>query len=182
MGTAVTEFVLHRYEDVSGVSGEGDVAWGCEFPDGAVALRWPGEHPSTATWGDIRDAEAIHGHGGKTVVMYKDSDRLLVSYQHVMPFLLNEQMRPITCGPHPDHVDRLRLTFKNEAHWAFWIALFDGSTFAATHVEVAGELRHRWISPEGDLFLEWWERPESTNSPAWGYDDDPLEQFHREDR
>lgn len=170
----MSEFVLHRYEDVSKVSGTGDVAFGCEFPDGAVAVRWPGEHPSTATWGDIRDVEAIHGHGGSTVVTYLDSSRLLTAYQRVTHYLLSARYhdRPITCAPHPDHPDRLRCTFRDERSWAFWVALLDGSTLAATHAEVNGEIEHTFVTPDGNLWLQY-------HSPLG---DDPLAIFDKEDR
>lgn len=169
----MTEFTLHRFEDVSGT---GDVAWGVEWPDGAVAIRWPGDHPSTATWDDIRGPEAIHGHGGKTVVRYVDSARLVRAYQKAVPWLLTAkpEWTALTCAPHPDHPDRLRATFAEERVWRWWIALMDGSTDAATHEEVNGELRHRWISPDGDLFLEYF-------TPL-ADDNDPLAIFDREDR
>lgn len=65
---------LRRYVDVSQVSGTGDVAEFAEFSDGTVCVRWLGEHPSTAVWGDIRDIEIIHGHQGKTELIF-DSPR-----------------------------------------------------------------------------------------------------------
>jgi len=65
---------LRRHFDVSKVSGTGDVAEFCEFSDGSVAVRWLGEHPSTAVWADIRDVEFIHGHGGLTQVVF-DTER-----------------------------------------------------------------------------------------------------------
>jgi hypothetical protein len=61
---------LRRHVDVSHVSGIGDVAEFCEFSDGTVAVHWFGEHPSTAVWGDIRDIEFIHGHGGMTELVF----------------------------------------------------------------------------------------------------------------
>jgi hypothetical protein len=64
------QFVLRRFEDVSGVSGTGVVAEGVQFSDGSVALRWLGERPSTATWWSIEDVEHIHGHKGLTVVAW----------------------------------------------------------------------------------------------------------------
>lgn len=170
----MTEFTLHRTADPSGVSGLGDVAFGVEFPDGAVAVRWPGDHPSTAAWGDIRDVEAIHGHEGSTLVTYLDKDRLVRAYGRVMPWLLSARYadRPITCAPHPDHTDRLRLTFKSKRTWAFWVALFDGSTDAATREEVAGEIQHQWIDPEGDLWLTY-HSPIQNPGTAWERHDDP---------
>lgn len=146
---------LRRHKDNSGVSGTGDVAWFCEFPDGAVAVRWHGPHPSTAAWGDIRDVEIIHGHNGDTEVLMDDKDRLLRAYARVMPWLLSARYadRPNKVEPHPDHPDRLRCTFLDERVWRFWIALLDGSSDTATHEEVAGEIEHRWIDPDGDLWL-----------------------------
>ena len=64
-------FVLHRNEDVSGVSGTGTVAEGIEFADGVVALRWcVGEHRSTVVWPSIEAVRAIHGHDGRTQVLF----------------------------------------------------------------------------------------------------------------
>jgi hypothetical protein len=149
---------LHRHKDMSGVSGTGDVAWFCEFPDGAVAVRWPGEHPSMASWGDMRDVEYIHGHQGATEIMIDEPHRLVRAYQRVVPWMLSARYadRPFLCAPHPDHPDRLRLVYKDERAWRFWIALLDGSTDAATHTEVSGEIQHQWIDPEGDLWLTYY--------------------------
>lgn len=73
---------LRRYVDVSQVSGTGDVAEFAEFSDGTVAVRWFGEHPSTAVWGDIRDIEFIHGHSGKTVLLFdRDEPELPIETQ-----------------------------------------------------------------------------------------------------
>lgn len=161
---------LRRHEDISGISGTGDVAEWVEFSDGAVAVRWHGDHPSTATWGDIRDVEIIHGHKGATEILIDDKDRLLRAYGRMMPYLLANQphMRPLMASPHPDHPDRLRVIFASERAWKFWIALFDGSTDAATHDEVDGEIRHQWIDPTGDLWLQYFTpaaSPESHDDP-----------------
>jgi hypothetical protein len=69
-------FVLYRMRDVSGVSGTGVVAYGCQFPDGRVAIRWAskGLPASTVTWDSIADAVAVHGHDGNTIVTYVDPD------------------------------------------------------------------------------------------------------------
>lgn len=147
--------VLRRHRDPSNVSGTGDVAEFAEFSDGAVAVRWPGDHPSTAAWNDIRDVEFIHGHQGATEIVPLESDRLVRAYQAVTPWLLEarEGDRPKTCAPHPDHPDRLRLTFADSNVWRFWISLLDGSSLAAIHEEVDGEMQHRWVSPDGNLWL-----------------------------
>jgi hypothetical protein len=65
-------FELVRHEDVSGVSGTGVVAEGCEFTDGSVALRWHGKNAATSVWPDLDALLAVHGHGGKTVVRWFD--------------------------------------------------------------------------------------------------------------
>lgn len=63
-------FVLRRDEDVNGVSGVGVVAQGVEFTDGTVAMRWMGSLRSTAIYNSIEDVEAIHGHEGRTRVVW----------------------------------------------------------------------------------------------------------------
>lgn len=66
-------FHLERDEDVSGVSGIGVVAEGVEFDDGTVVLRWTaGEHHSTVVWADIHSVEVIHGHDGRTRIVWDD--------------------------------------------------------------------------------------------------------------
>ncbi len=68
-------FALERTVDVSGVSGTGTVAYGVLFPDGRVATRWnagPDGVAQTCAWDSIHDVEAIHGHGGATVVRWLD--------------------------------------------------------------------------------------------------------------
>ena len=81
-------FELHRDVDVSGVSGEGVVADGVEFdvpflyvwpdgqttelPAGWVRLRWRGEHRSTVLWPSIASVEAVHGHDGRTRIVWAE--------------------------------------------------------------------------------------------------------------
>lgn len=67
-------FVLRRHEDVTGLSGTGDVAQGCVFDDGVAVVRWMTDWPTSVVWHD-RGADAIehiHGHGGKTEVVWLD--------------------------------------------------------------------------------------------------------------
>jgi L-alanine-DL-glutamate epimerase-like enolase superfamily enzyme len=68
-------FVFHRIEDESGVSGVGKVAWGCAFPDGTAAVRWNTKHRSTAVYSSMEDVEVIHGHDGKTQIVWLDPER-----------------------------------------------------------------------------------------------------------
>lgn len=66
-------FYLQRNDDESGVSGTGKVAQGVQFDDGTCAMRWLTKTSSTATYNSIDDLESIHGHNGKTVVVFETS-------------------------------------------------------------------------------------------------------------
>ena len=65
-------FTLERAEDVSGVSGTGIVAEGVEFSDGHIVMSWLGYHSSTVIYDNIKDLDHIHGHEGKTRVVWMD--------------------------------------------------------------------------------------------------------------
>lgn len=69
----MARFLLHRHEDVTGISGTGVVAEGVRFSDGTVVIRWvTGDHRSTVIWPNIEAVIAIHGHGGTTTVEWID--------------------------------------------------------------------------------------------------------------
>jgi len=162
-----TLYALNRLHDVSGVSGEGDdKATVVEFESGLVAMHWNSDTPTVEVLTDIRHVMKLHGHGGASVLTILEN-RLVRAYQRVMPFVVASQdpTRPFTVGAHPDHPDRLRLVFWNERAWKFWIALFDGSSDAATHTEVNGEIQHQWIDPEGDLWLVHYTPTATSNDP-----------------
>jgi hypothetical protein len=62
-------------EDVSGTSGVGKVAEGCLFTDtGEVVVHWMGEHSCINIYHSICDVEYIHGHQGKTKIVFEDSE------------------------------------------------------------------------------------------------------------
>lgn len=63
---------LHRDEDVSGISGVGVVAYGAQFPDGSIVMRWDTQVKSTVFYNSHDDLLTIVGHGGKTRVVYDD--------------------------------------------------------------------------------------------------------------
>lgn len=65
-------FYLQRDDDETGVSGTGRVADGTLWPDGSTSLRWRGEHRSFVNWEKFVSVLAIHGHDGKTRVMWLD--------------------------------------------------------------------------------------------------------------
>lgn len=71
-------FTLHRHADPSGISGTGVVAEGVQFSDGVVCLRWlpagtarsDRVRPTTTVHDDIDSVEALHGHGGDTLIVW----------------------------------------------------------------------------------------------------------------
>lgn len=68
-------FILQRNEDVTGVSGTGLVVEGIQFSDGRCAYRWfTKEMPQTTVLADcIEDVVTVHGHGGKTRLIWIDT-------------------------------------------------------------------------------------------------------------
>lgn len=159
-------FTLLRRRDPSGISGTGPVGTVVEFDSGLTVLHWDTATPSIAVHTDSRHIEQLHGHEGATVLVPLET-RLERAYRRVIPFLLGRRCddRPITVKPHPDHPDRLRMTFNTGRQWAFWIALLDGSEAASTHTEVNGEMRHCWIDPDGDIWLEYFSPLPKDNDP-----------------
>jgi hypothetical protein len=65
-------FHLQRDEDTSGVSGTGVVAEGIQFTDGHCALRWLSDTASTVLYDSVGDLIAVHGHEGRTQVVWTD--------------------------------------------------------------------------------------------------------------
>ena len=65
-------FRLNRKQDISGVSGTGNVCNGCVFPDGTAVIRWNSDTASTGIFRSIEDLIAVHGHEGATSVEWLD--------------------------------------------------------------------------------------------------------------
>lgn len=61
-----------RTEDISGVSGTGVIAEGCQFHTGECMLVWFGKIHTTNRYDSIEDLIAIHGHEGRTYIEWKD--------------------------------------------------------------------------------------------------------------
>jgi hypothetical protein len=66
-------FQMQRDEDVTGVSGTGVVADGVQFPSGSVVIQWRGKHSSIVMWPDLSHVEVIHGHDGRTRIVWLDA-------------------------------------------------------------------------------------------------------------
>jgi hypothetical protein len=65
-------FYLRRDEDLSGVSGSGVVAEGVVFWNGKCVLNWRTKFTSTAHYDDLETLLNVHGHGGKTRLIWFD--------------------------------------------------------------------------------------------------------------
>jgi hypothetical protein len=65
-------FELHRDEDATGVSGTGVVAEGVLYYNGWCSMMWKTSVFSLVTYPDIQSVETIHGHNGKTRIVWVD--------------------------------------------------------------------------------------------------------------
>jgi len=63
-------FVLLRIEDATGVSGTGIIAEGVIFKKGKVVMSWLTNHSSIAIYDSLKELINIHGHHGKTKLIY----------------------------------------------------------------------------------------------------------------
>jgi hypothetical protein len=70
-------FYLYRQEDISGISGLGIVADGVLFPNGLCVIAWRGKYHSIEVFPTVQQLEAVHGHGGKTHIVYEDLEETL---------------------------------------------------------------------------------------------------------
>lgn len=76
---ALTRFLLYREEDETGISGEGIVAEGVEFETGQCALSWLTSFHSIAIYPSAAELTAIHGHDGRTRIVWCSDDHVLDS-------------------------------------------------------------------------------------------------------
>jgi hypothetical protein len=65
----IIPFYVFRHLDVNGCSGRGIVAEGVIFSNGKCVMQWLHEIASVAMFDSVSDLMAIHGHGGKTIVL-----------------------------------------------------------------------------------------------------------------
>lgn len=64
------KFKMIRNEDETGISGTGIVAEGIEFSNGICAICWLTPMSSVAIYQNSCQLEAIHGHGGRTTLVF----------------------------------------------------------------------------------------------------------------
>lgn len=105
-------FALYRHRDVSGVSGAGTVAYGVEFPDGTVALRWVGGNPTSVVFHDrgVESVAAIHGHGGATDIVW-----LAESSEDAAEYERRQEERIATLTAERDHARAIAVELEQGA-------------------------------------------------------------------
>lgn len=122
-------FELHRDEDVSGISGTGTVAEGVAFTNnGPVALRWTSEWPTSVVFHDrgIESLEAIHGHNGRTRIVWLDEEEQAAE-QCIAATILTNPFEVVRCEAselHPnqhhghDSAGTLLLWWEDAVHYS----------------------------------------------------------------
>jgi hypothetical protein len=81
---APRRFYLDRHVDDTGVSGTGIVAMGVQFECGKVIMCWSSEGSpihSVSIWDGIDQVRRVHGHNGRTSIVWVDTCRKLVSLE-----------------------------------------------------------------------------------------------------
>ncbi len=68
------KFFLFRVEDATGISGTGFVAEGVQFASGKCAMEWMTPVKSIGMYDSAHQIDQIHGHGGKTQIIWDDLD------------------------------------------------------------------------------------------------------------
>lgn len=72
--TGIRIFHFHRDEDASGVSGTGVVAEGVILTNTKVVVSWLTIHKSIAIYDSLAEMQAIHGHDGRTRIVWQDEE------------------------------------------------------------------------------------------------------------
>lgn len=72
-------FQLVRDSDVTGVSGTGVVAIGCDFPGNGCVLQWIGEIKSTFWYPNMELIKKLHGHDNKTRIVTNERSLSLIT-------------------------------------------------------------------------------------------------------
>lgn len=89
---AIRYFILYRHSDPTGVSGTGLVGYGHERRDGKATVRWLGSWPTETTHErGMASVEAVHGHGGRTAILYSETETELVLPSGVLPVAADAQ-------------------------------------------------------------------------------------------
>jgi hypothetical protein len=67
-------FHLERDVDETGISGTGRIAEGVQFSSGWCSMIWLTQYFSVVVYPDVESVVLIHGHGGKTRLVWDDEE------------------------------------------------------------------------------------------------------------
>lgn len=67
-------FYLQRDVDETGISGTGRVAEGVQWSNGWCSMMWLTDLFSLVAYPSIEAVEKIHGHGGKTHIVWEGTE------------------------------------------------------------------------------------------------------------
>lgn len=65
-------FLFVRNEDETGISGTGSIAEGVVLSNGKVVVNWLTQYETLSVYPDMKTAEFLHGHDGRTVTKWLD--------------------------------------------------------------------------------------------------------------
>lgn len=95
-------FYLVRHEDESGVSGTGVIAEGVLFSNWKCHISWLTKHTSLGIYPDPDEMMAIHGHDGKTILVFVD-DVPCTPAAIADKIPLPEEPKPLKPASRPDY-------------------------------------------------------------------------------
>ena len=88
-------FVLIRDEDESGISGTGTVAEGVQFSNGRCVLSWMTQFKSMSIYESIEDIKAVHGHFGKTRIVFDSRNEILNSLAQTVEYFPDDLLKDV---------------------------------------------------------------------------------------
>jgi hypothetical protein len=141
------------------VSGTGIVAWLVSFPDGSTVVRWcvPGRPGSTVVYRSLTDAMDIHGHGGKTRIVWvpqPDVVRVLVDTSQARAAYDSYRRELKAAAGQPAHLAWVASALAAAAYIPQVVDAYEGlaaelARVQAAHDDVAEQLRQ--VRAELDL-------------------------------
>lgn len=72
LNSQMRRFMLIRVEDLTGVSGTGEVAEGTVFSSGLAVIHWLREPYAMGVYQSLEDVITVHGHEGRTQLQFID--------------------------------------------------------------------------------------------------------------
>lgn len=119
-------FVLVRDEDETGISGTGLVAFGVMFPDRVAVTRWNSDVAQTCVWQTMEEVEAVHGHGGRTRIVWIDNEGMHITpeaFYGLLRLFMASDPSPLP-GKYEDAVRRFMDTESKRRGYDGWVEAF----------------------------------------------------------